>query len=39
MTHQWQPSASMSALRARAAVIAKIRAFFADRDVLEVDTP
>jgi len=39
MTHQWQPSASMSALRARAVVIAKIRAFFADRDVLEVDTP
>jgi lysyl-tRNA synthetase class 2 len=39
MMHQWQPSASMSALRGRAAVIARIRAFFADRDVLEVDTP
>ncbi|MEY3018505.1 MAG: Elongation factor P--(R)-beta-lysine ligase [Pseudomonadota bacterium] len=35
----WQPSASLSALRARAAILQRIRAFFATRDVLEVEVP
>ncbi|MCK4870003.1 MAG: elongation factor P--(R)-beta-lysine ligase [Gammaproteobacteria bacterium] len=35
----WQPSASLINIRARAEVLAKIRAFFAARDVLEVETP
>lgn len=35
----WPPSASLDALRLRARVNAAIRAFFAARDVLEVETP
>ncbi len=36
---QWQPTASMENLRKRAAILAQIRAFFAERDVLEVEMP
>lgn len=35
----WQPSASISQLRQRSEIIAKIRQFFAQRQVMEVDTP
>ena len=35
----WQPSATLEILRQRAVLIAKIREFFAARNVLEVDTP
>tara|TARA_R110000868_G_scaffold256034_1_gene512758 strand:+ start:19 stop:981 length:963 start_codon:yes stop_codon:yes gene_type:complete len=39
MTVDWRPSASLEALHRRAAIINQIRRFFAERDVLEVDTP
>ena len=35
----WQPSASLAALRQRAAILARLRAFFAARGVWEVETP
>ncbi|GMM86325.1 elongation factor P--(R)-beta-lysine ligase [Pseudoalteromonas sp. MTN2-4] len=35
----WAPSADIQTLKQRAVIIAKIRQFFADRDVMEVETP
>jgi len=35
----WHPTATLETLRARAAMLAHIRQFFAERDVLEVETP
>jgi len=39
MIEQWRPSASIDTLKQRAAFIRKIRNFFEQRDVLEVDSP
>ncbi|WP_323840119.1 elongation factor P--(R)-beta-lysine ligase [Photorhabdus africana] len=38
-TANWQPSAAIANLLKRATILAEIRRFFADRGVLEVETP
>lgn len=35
----WAPGASLAALQARARLLARVRGFFAARDVMEVETP
>ncbi len=35
----WRPRASVETLRARSAIVDRVRRFFADREVLEVDPP
>jgi len=39
MTLAWQPSASAASLAARARMLARVRDFFAGRQIMEVDTP
>ena len=39
MPEDWRPSASLGTLRIRSEVLARVRAFFAGRSVLEVETP
>lgn len=36
---EWRPRASLATLRARSAIVERVRRFFAERDVLEVDPP
>lgn len=37
--NDWQPTASLAALKSRAQQLAWVRGFFASRDVMEVETP
>jgi len=37
--NDWRPTASPEALRLRAEILAKIRTFFTEREVMEVETP
>jgi lysyl-tRNA synthetase class 2 len=39
MALHWKPTASIELLKSRAQILAKIRRFFSERDVLEVETP
>ncbi|GAA4357548.1 EF-P lysine aminoacylase EpmA [Kangiella marina] len=35
----WKPTSSIETLKARAMIMARVRQFFAERDILEVETP
>ena len=35
----WQPTASLKMIKTRARMLTKLRAFFADKNILEVQTP
>ena len=37
--NEWQPTASLDMLKTRARLLSKLRAFFADKDIFEVQTP
>ena len=37
--HDWEPSCSMALMRFRAQMLSELRAFFFDKDVMEVETP
>jgi len=39
MAYNWQPSADIATIKRRAQYLAGVRRFFAERDVLEVETP
>ena len=39
MSTAWRPTSATDALRLRARLYAEVRAFFAERNVLEVETP
>ncbi len=39
LTVDWRPRASLATLRARSAIVERVRRFFTERGVLEVDTP
>jgi lysyl-tRNA synthetase class 2 len=39
MLKQWQPGASLATLRQRSRVLAQLRDFFQQRQVMEVDVP